>query len=193
MSHHTPPRAAVIIAATQEAMRSTGMTIRRFAADVVDIYHQRTHPDDRTVAFHATRDPYADERANAQLITRIVQGVVRLPADLEESWVLALPESHRHSLKTRLSARYGLLAVPMMTPAADPAIRVACLLRETAEAVVALAPMMRDGRLAPAGQGVARRAAVELKEVEAAAATLRRRLEDMAQDGAGAAEAGAAR
>lgn len=187
MSVRQPPRAAEIITATQAALRATGGTVRRFASDVADIYRARTHEDERTVEFHATADPYADERANAQLITRMMAGDVRLPADLEEAWVLAIPQPHRASLMTRLAARYGLLAVPMLAGQADPTIRVAALMRETAEAVQALAPMMTEGRLTPECHGAARAASTELKEVEAAAASLRGQLQAlMAATGAGA-------
>ena len=168
------PRAALIARVTREALRATGDTLRAFAARVADTYQRRTHADDRAIDFHASADPYADERANAQLITRMLNGETRLPADLEEAWVLALPEPQRGRLLSKLSGRYGLLAVPMAEiGTGDDTLRVCALLRETAEAVQALAPLLRDGNLHTHCAQSARAAITELRQAEAVAAGLR--------------------
>lgn len=168
------PRAALIARVTREALRATGGTLRAFAAAVAEGYRARTHSEDRAVEFHESKDPYADERANAQIVTRMLNGETRLPADLEEAWVLALPEPHRGRLLTKLASRYGLLAVPMAEVGSDDAtLRVCALLRETAEAVQAVAPLLREGRLHTGCVQSARSAITELRQAEAVAAGLR--------------------
>lgn len=102
------PRAALIIAATRKSLRETGRTLRHFAAELIDHYHARTHVDDRTVRFHRTDNPYKDEEANTQIVDRMLSGLVRMPVDIEEAWVLAIADPYRRELLNELAARYGL-------------------------------------------------------------------------------------
>ena len=92
------------------------VTRESFADEVVDLYHQRTPLALRGIQFHAVEkggDPYAVQRANAQLLFRMLQGPVRLAAELEEAVVLALPQPYQGACLSDLAARYGLLATPM--------------------------------------------------------------------------------
>lgn len=145
------PRSEIIRNHTREALRDSGMPRRKFAATVVEHYHARTLLHERGIEFHAGGDPFEAERANDQLVGRILNGAVRFPCDLEEAWVQALPDIWRQSLVLSLARRYGLLGAslpPLPTAAADDQMRpVSALLAEVGRAVQSLAPILADGRI----------------------------------------------
>lgn len=135
------------------ALRHTGTDQVDFAADVVAHYQERTPLHAQLVEFHghvAGTDPYEVRRANHQKLWRMLRtdGPVRLPADLEEAVVLALPQPFRHECLRELSARYGLLPVPL--PADGAATGMACVgafSSDFGEALQALSRTLADGRL----------------------------------------------
>ena len=145
------PRSQTIARHVREALRHSGLTEQSLAAEVVEQYHRRTSLHERNVEFHSgTTTKQIDEaqRANAQLLRRMFGGLVRMPADLEESIVLALPEPYRRRLLRELAGRHGLLAVPM--PSADCVSQhqaLADLAREFGEAVEKVSPMLADGKI----------------------------------------------
>lgn len=152
------------------------VTRESFADEAVDLYHQRTPLAQRGIQFHAVEkggDPYAVQRANAQLLFRMLQGPVRLAAELEEAVVLALPQPYQGACLSDLAGRYGLLATPM--PAenfAQSAARMGDLATDFGEAVQALAATLGDGHLTPGDRGDAALAVRELKELIATATSL---------------------
>lgn len=166
------PRSATIGRVVLDALRHSGLTEQAYAARVVDLYHQRVALHERTVEFHAgttAGQVIEAQRANAQLLRRMLNGAVRLPADLEESLVLALPPPYQRHLLSELAARYGLLAVaePSRTEAGQHAT-LANLCREFGEAVERVAPMLADGRIDASDRNLAGPAVRELRDVLAA-------------------------
>lgn len=156
-----------------------GLTMRRYAADVAEIYTQRTAVSVRTIAFHATADIYADERANAQIVKRYLDGEsgYRMPCEIEESLVLALPDPYRSECRRELAARYGELAAPM--PAADAGAEQADagrLMEHCGSALVELAQIWRDGRVTADELAMAKHAADKLTAIIAQCVSLRHRL-----------------
>jgi hypothetical protein len=142
-------RSACIVHHVNMALRKSALTDRAYGQAVADLYMQRTPPHARSIEFHATRDPYDDERANAQIVRRQLLGeVARMAVDLEEALILALPEPFRGACLRDLAARLDLLAAPR--PAADPARQTAHLgemTKDAGEVLIALAPMFKDGRI----------------------------------------------
>ena len=153
-----------------------GMTIRNYAADVAKLYAERTEPAQREVEFHFTRDPYADERANAQIVQRYIDSP-RMPAYIEEALVLALPEPFRAECQRELAARYGCLAaaIPSQAEGAELA-DVGKLMAECGSAFVELAHSYRGGLILPGESKTARKAIDDLNDVIAQAVTCRTRL-----------------
>jgi hypothetical protein len=166
------PRSATVGRIVLDALRHSGLTEQSYAASVVELYHRRVALHERSVPFHAgtTAEQLAEaQRANAQILRRMFAGAVRLPADMEEAVVLALPQPYQRHCLAELAARYGLLAVP--EPTIDPLQQhatLADLCREFAEAVERVAPMLSDGRIDAGDRHLAGPAIRELRDVLAA-------------------------
>lgn len=145
------PRSQVIFAYTERAKREHGMCLRKFASRVAEQYQHRVPAiADRIIAFHVgtTIDAAcAAEKANAQIVTRILNGTVKLPADLEESWVHELPEPLRTECARDLARRYGFAAAQLPAGEGNPAAGIAGLASEFGDTMRALAPLLADGKI----------------------------------------------
>lgn len=87
-----------------------------------------------------------DRDALRHQVDRLCTGQTRFPAELEEAWVAALPEPHRHACLAELASRHGLLAVPIPAGACGVA-DFAHYLHQFGQSVEALAPIVADGRI----------------------------------------------
>ena len=85
-------------------------------------YHKTIPKNKRSVKFHADGDVFKDAKANGQIIQRMMDGSVRMPVEIEESLIEALPIDWRKSLKAALAARMGLLASPI--PSNQPSVEI---------------------------------------------------------------------
>jgi len=106
------PRSQVVFRHTAAALRCSGLTMQVLATAIADRYQEMVAPGERIVEFHVgtTADSIVRaHKANLQLVTRFLAGTVKLPADLEEAWVQALPEPHRADCERELAQRYGFL------------------------------------------------------------------------------------
>jgi len=143
------------------------VTEETFADDVKGIYHDRvSHADDRVVHFHDGGDATKMLAANAQLLFRMIKGSVKFPADIEEAVVLALPEPYQNDCLAELSGRYGLLAahVPDCSPNSS-VTNISHLMKETGEALEAIAPMLSDGVIDKKDSHLAKTALKEINDV----------------------------
>lgn len=166
-------RAGCIVHHANLALRKSALTMKAYGQAVADLYMQRTPLHARTLEFHVSADPYADEEANAQIVKRVVNAIVRMPTDLEEALVLALPEPFRTACLNDLAARLGLLAAPR--PAAEGAhqvVHLGDLLRDAGETLTALAPMFKDGRIDAHDAPLAKRALQCIGETQALLVTI---------------------
>ena len=167
------PRHQVIADHVALALSRCSMVERTYAQQVVDIYHQRTPDSARTLKFHVTNDPYADQRANCQMVRRMLDGAVRMPVEIEEAMVLALPEPYRHHLMGELAQRLGLLAAELPSvDAAGQQHQVGDLLRDAGDALDKLSKMLDDGVLDERDEAYAHDALVALSHLSARSATL---------------------
>jgi len=151
-------RAAAIWYHVDQYLRRTGAKEHDFADAVAELYQQRTPLHGRSVEFEphaAGSNVYAVMRARGQLLFRMLKpdGPTRLPVELEEAVVLALPAPYREECLRELAERMGLLAAPLPAQQGDTLARQVkspCeLLRSTADAVEQLAPMLEDGAIGP--------------------------------------------
>src|SRR5690606_5027224 len=104
--------------------------------------------------------------------------VKTLPADLEDAWVMALPEPFRGECERDLARRRGMLAVQM--PADDEtaqAVGLARLAHEFGELMSALAPALADGKLDATDLPYARRILDESDDLISAVVALRRQVQ----------------
>ncbi|TAA19191.1 hypothetical protein EA658_09965 [Pseudoxanthomonas winnipegensis] len=147
----TEPRSRIIFRHTETTFRATGLTMQAFASRVADEYQARVAAPDRIVEFHrgTTVDSIVKaEKANLQIVTRFLRGQVKLPADLEESWVAALPAQQRLDCERELAQRYGFLGAK--APASQRAARALCTARSTIEfgqMLQAIAEVMADDQV----------------------------------------------
>lgn len=143
------PRSHVIFRHTADAIRNCHHTDGSFAQAVADEYMARVAPEERIVQFHVGTDVASIVKAqsrNAKLVERYRNGTVKLPADLEEAWVAALPDPWRADCARELAQRYGFLGatIPAGTPAAQ-LLSTGQLSIEFGETVKAIADVFADG------------------------------------------------
>ncbi|MGW6163841.1 hypothetical protein, partial [Bacillus altitudinis] len=97
---------------TTDAIRNSGHTDSSLAQAIAEQYMADVAPAERILHFHVGVDADSTEKAlksNGQLIARIRNGTVKMPVDLEESWVRALPPHWRDACSRELAQRYGFL------------------------------------------------------------------------------------
>ncbi len=116
---HCPTRSAVLRVALDRAVAAGATSMAEFALRMVARYLDRTPEHDRIDALRHlpreddTRVYEADREALRKQVSRMRDGAQRIPADLEEPWMLALPDPWRAEALDALAARHGLLAVPV--------------------------------------------------------------------------------
>lgn len=147
------------------------------STDVVARYEQLPL-EVRTIVFKHSRDAFSDVRANGKKLHKFFDetATVRLPVELEEAVVLTLEEKGADGLISELTARYGYIAAPTLKTLSDTG-SVAGLATETGEAMVALGPMLADGKFGPEDRPHAEEALKQIQDVVAQALSLRHRIE----------------
>lgn len=170
MSPHTEPRSETIARHVREALATDGrLTAKAYADAVMREYHAALPLHLRSVSFElGTTAETADaaQRANAATIARFLSGEVRMPVDIEEAMVDALPHAIRERCNRALAARRGMLPVAMPTGCGlEQTRRTADLMRAAADAVSAIAPMLADGVLDAADRPHAAAALDQLRRV----------------------------
>ena len=108
-------RSGTILRHVQAFLRETGTSVWTYAQTVVDAYHGRVPESHRTVEFREHKpgsDAYRVQKANAGHMTRLLDGTTRLPVDLEESLILAMPCAERQrACWVELAARVGRMSI----------------------------------------------------------------------------------
>lgn len=132
-----PPRSAVLFAHTRRMLDSTAMCVRKFSTALAEQYMARVPVDLRSVPFRwgvTLDDMIKAEKHNAQIVSRYMDGTVKvLPADLEDAWVLALPEPFRCACERDLAARRGRVSFQLPDCDAVDAEVIAPVLKEAGE------------------------------------------------------------
>jgi hypothetical protein len=176
-----PPRQSVVYGHTRRMLDQTATNYQSFAMALADSYLSSVAPDVRGVPFRLGDDPSADMKHNAQILRRYLDGTVKaLPADLEDAWVMALPEPYRGECERDLSRRRGLLVVhQLQTDEAGEAVGLARLLLEFGQFVEALGPALADGRISEADAQFARRILNESDDLISAVLSVRRQVQNI--------------
>lgn len=176
-----PPRQQVVYAHTRRMLDATASNYTTFAMDVAERYLSMVAPDVRQVKLRTGEgvELIKAMENNAQVLRRYMDGTVKtLPADLEDAWVMALPEPFRGDCERDLARRRGMLAVQM--PADDEtaqAVGLARLAHEFGELMSALAPALADGKLDATDLPYARRILDESDDLISAVVALRRQVQ----------------
>ncbi|OUL25866.1 hypothetical protein BV378_14110 [Nostoc sp. RF31YmG] len=150
-----PPRQSVVYLHTNLMLHATGTNQRSFGMVVAENYLRMVSEEDREergfrITHGSSADAAADKKHNGQILGRYLSGDLRtLPANLEDAWVMSLPEPHRSNCERDLARRRGMLAVAMPAPEGLQVASVATLMGNYANLVHALAPAIEDGRFGP--------------------------------------------
>lgn len=175
-------RQAVILHHLNLAMHHSALTFRSYATAVRGLYNSRTPLAVRSIRFHETRDPYADERANAQILKRLLEDEAGIPVEIEESLVLCLPSPYQGECCRELAGRLGQLAAAIPADGHQCAVAdAAALMRETGEALAELSECFNGESVLPNKIALATRAIGSLTDIEACVATLKARLQAATQ------------
>lgn len=138
----------MVYAATRRMLDETATNANSFAMAVAERYLSTVAPDVRTVPFRLGEgDELIDAmRANGQTLRRYMDGTVKtLPADLEDAWVLSLPEPYRGECERALARRRGYLPVRLPEDDGVQVASVSVLMEEFGHLLAALAPAVADG------------------------------------------------
>lgn len=173
------PRSAVLFDHTRRMLDQTAMCMRKFASCVAEQYVGHVHPDLRQVPFRTgltTDELFKAERHNAQQLQRYMDGAIKaLPADLEDAWVLALPEPYRSECERELAGRRGRYSERRMEQGEGGQVAsVGHILQEFGDLMQALSPALADGKITEADLPHAKRILAESDDVIAALLTIRR-------------------
>lgn len=171
-------RSHVLFEHTRRVLARTSLCVRKLAMTTAENYMASVPPEYRTVPFRwgfTVEELCKAERHNAQVITRYLDGTVKvLPVDLEDAWVMALPEPYRGECERDLARRRNTLAVRLVEDGtAGQAYCLARLMGEFGQLVEAVAPAMADGRITEADLPHLRRIIAESDDVLAAIVGLR--------------------
>lgn len=175
-SHYREPRSAVIFRHTKDAVRNSPHNDASLAQAIAEQYMADVAPGERIVMFYAGTDAASVERAmknNAQLIARIRCGKVKMPVDLEESWVRALPQEQSEACAQELARRYGFTGARV--PGMDVAAGVNCvasLAVEFGQTVAAVTAVHADGAVCANDLPNLRKGRAELEQLLAQVQTL---------------------
>lgn len=177
-----PSRQQVIYGYTHRLLNETAMNANSFAMQVAENYFAMTAPhmhDKKAVPLRMGQgDDLADAlKANGQALRRYMDGTVKtLPADLEDAWVLSLPEPYRSDCERDLAARRGLLPIRLALIAADAdTAGIGNLMTEFGSLVSALTPATADGVIDERDRPHARSIIERCNDVVTAALTIQRR------------------
>lgn len=185
-----PTRSAVVFAHTRRMLAVTSQCVRKFAMRVAEQYVERVAPNDRHVPFRlgvSDLELFRAEKHNAQQLGRYMDGTIKaLPADLEDAWVMALPEPYRSDCERELAERRGRYAEKQLSAdAAGSAAGLVDLSREFGELVQVLAPALADGRLDADDLPHARRILTEATDLICAVLSVQRQVTALLPEGKG--------
>ncbi|KAF1045632.1 hypothetical protein [Xylophilus sp.] len=175
-----PSRAVALMEITARAVLASREGVVGFADRVADIYLTTVPVDQQRVKFRPMvgdiQQISAAQKANRQTVDRLIKGeVLSFPIDLEDAWVLALPEPHQADALRMLSGRLGLLPAKARSPR-EAMESVADATRAYADFIARMAPIMADGVIDSRDQPYLKPALTELADLQAALASLQAQL-----------------
>ncbi len=149
-----PPRQSVIFGYTRRMLDETAINANTFAMVVAEKYLQTVAPDVRSVPLQLGEGDalFASLKNNGQIVRRFMDGTVKvLPADLEDAWVMALPEPYRGDCERTLARRRGRysIALPDNLAEADGA-GISAVLLSTGTVVAGWGESLADGHVSVA-------------------------------------------
>jgi hypothetical protein len=189
---YQPLRSAIVFAHTRAFFDETGYCASQFGMEVAELYVARVAPDLREQGPNfklgvTTDELCAAQRHNGQLIRRYMGGIELkvFPADLEDAWVLALPEPYRGDCERALARGRGMLPFWLAMGEGAASLSVGAMAVEFGELVQALAPTLADGQFTREDLPHARRILDEADGLIASVLSVRAQIEDLLAQGSG--------
>lgn len=174
-------RTQTIVRFTRQFLHGRSGGLKTLTMDIVENYYAMVPLEARTINFAASPDVSKNMVNNIKFVQRCLNGEIRFPAELEEAWVKALDAELEYRLTAELAARYGLLCVFKHDMPASSNLALedsAVLMKETSEALTALAQMMEtDNTIDYRDYRFLRNVKSELTDVASAALTLEQTVE----------------
>lgn len=174
-----PPRQSVIYGYTRLMLDETAMNANSFAMAVAERYHALVAPDVRQVKLRLGEGDALCRamKDNGQVLRRYMDGTVKvLPSDLEDAWVLALPEPYRGNCERDLARRRGRFSFELSESLQGAEYSsIASVMSEAGELCAAWGKSLADGHFSAAEE---QRINNESDDVIAAVLRLRRYMGD---------------
>lgn len=178
-----PPRQSVVYAYTRRMLDETATNANSFALAVAEQYLSNVAPDVRSVPFKLGEgdDLIRALKANGQILRRYMDGTVKaLPADVEDAWVMALPEPYRSDCERDLAQRRGRWSMRQVDATeSGQVVGLGDLMIHVGQLCEALAPAVADGRINRSDLPYAHGILSQSDDVIAAVLSLRRRITDL--------------
>lgn len=176
-------RAQLISLRVEECIRQTPMRRRDFVARVREHYEHTVAPEYRTIDFSVRSDLFDRLEADEEKVFQMLENTTRrrLPVELEESILAALPDDRRFRLQIELGEREGVLVVPMPAHSrcAD-AMALGRLSKEIGDVFTRYAPILADGEINADDAKNAGKAVIDIDEAIAVLHEMRAALIDKA-------------
>lgn len=151
--HFLPPRQSVIYAYTRRMIDESAMKAETFSMHLADIYLALVADDVRGVPLKLgnTDELGKAKKHNGQIVRRYMDGTVKvLPADLEDAWLLALPEPYRSECERELAKRRGRMSFPCVDGPGEETGAIGAVLSEAGELCAEWGKIVADGRITQA-------------------------------------------
>lgn len=147
-----PTRQAVLVAHTEAVIHEMGVERTEIACEIAREYHDRVAADHRSLPLEP--EPQINDvdaylrwfERTRKTIERMMTGATRLPVEIEDAWVAALPDPYRARCIQALTERMGHLAVELSDESASVG-HLGRVLKEAGEEHVAAAAVYADGRV----------------------------------------------
>lgn len=175
-----PSRAVALMEITARAVLASREGVVGFADRVAEIYLTTVPAEHQRVTFRPMvgdiQQISAAQKANRQTVDRLIKGEVKsFPLDLEDAWVLALPEPHQAEALRMLSGRMGLLPAKVRSPR-EALESVADATHAFSDFLGHMAPIVADGVIDERDQPYLKPALAELADLQATLASIQAQL-----------------
>lgn len=147
-----PTRQAVLIAHTEAVIHETGAERTDLALAIARQYHAQVPREHQSLNLEL--EPQQDDvdayvrwvERTRKAVERLMTGAVRLPVEIEDAWVAALPQPYRSRCIQALVERMDHLAVEIPDEGASTA-DLGRVMKEAGEEVHAAGEVFADGRI----------------------------------------------
>lgn len=168
---------ALLIGKTNEYLLEHHGHGENFAAAVRGEYERQVPKG--TLKWSRSEVPSTRLNSDYVKIKRYLDREQHLPAALVGPWLTVLPADYRRAIIAEFLEQFSLMPSPLQGAAApkrNDTTMLAALMREVAEAVEAISPMLDDGKFGPEDAHLARNALMQLSDVIQEATNLQRRI-----------------